>query len=260
MGFLNRLAMGKHFLRSHVYAKRVDIRLNEAIFSFTFDDVPVSAVRIGGELLNKYGYQATYYFAMGMATPQENRDSDSTDFKRGEKIYFCGPDEIALTQSMGHDVGCHSFSHKRQSKISSSDIYSDYGKNRALLENIVSVPVLHCSYPYGDVNLRAKKNLRHDYRSIRSTSGGINVGNVDLSYLKAFQIYSNKFNRDRLLSIIDSTIECKGWTIFYTHEVCANPNQWGTTAKDFEWLLKQLKSRAATVLPVSAVIDLLDCH
>lgn len=260
MGLLNRLAKGKHFLRSHVYAKRVNIRLNEAIFSFTFDDVPVSAVRIGGELLSKYGYRATYYFAMGMATPQENRDSDSADFKRGERIYFCGPDEIALTQHLGHDVGCHSFSHKRQSKISSSDIQSDYSKNRTSLENIISRPVLHCSYPYGDVNMRAKRHLREDYLSIRSTSGGINVGNVDLSYLKAFQIYSNKFDRDRLLSIIDATIECKGWTIFYTHEVCSNPNQWGTTAADFEWLLEQLKLRSASVLPVSAVVNLFDCN
>ena len=60
ISFTNRLITG-------LYAKNeFELKTDRPIISFTFDDFPQSAAKIGLELLIKYNLRATYYISFGL--------------------------------------------------------------------------------------------------------------------------------------------------------------------------------------------------
>ena len=67
---IDRLERGLSLMiKSRPYAARN----REAVVSFTFDDFPSSALKVGGNLLEKAGFQATYYTVSNLlGTKQKN--------------------------------------------------------------------------------------------------------------------------------------------------------------------------------------------
>jgi len=257
MQLKHKLASARHVMREHAYPNPAYISPDKALFSFTFDDAPVSSIKNGATLLEKYGARGTYYIALGMATAANQRDPSAIDYKRDGVIYFANESDVSELHLRGHDVGCHSFSHKPQSSQTLTQIIEDNCKNKTKLEDILGCKINHSSYPHGDVRLLAKRVLRHQYQTLRSTASGMNYGRVDLSYLRAIKIYSNNMDRNRITALIDKAIFLKAWTIFYTHEICLAPNQWGTTIDDFDWILTVLVNRGAQILSMSQAANIL---
>jgi peptidoglycan/xylan/chitin deacetylase (PgdA/CDA1 family) len=220
--------------------------LKEPIVSFTFDDVPISAVINGERILKKYNYSGTYYIAAGLMI------NKGFDFNESDSLVF---KQIVAD---GGELGCHTFNHLHFFKSNRGQIISDLEKNQLFIEeNMAGYKFQNFSYPFGEQTASARAVIKNRFRSGRSNYDGINFCNVDLNCLKCIRLYE-LVSLDRIKSKINKAISKKGWIIFYTHDVELSPSKEGCTPWYFEEVVKYCFDRKLTVLPVNKVLDLIE--
>lgn len=223
---------------------RNDARLDlkNPIITFTFDDVPTSAVLNGHKILSKYDYKATYYVASGIGLPFD------------KEFFFLNENDLTFLKDNNHEIACHTHHHKSLRFKSKATINDDIKLNIDLINEVVKVDLTNFSYPYGQVGLNAKSTMGRKFDTSRSTEFGLNTGLVDLNNLKAVNLYSNDFDKDKLIGLLNDAVSNNSWLIFYTHDVCDEYTQWGTSIKDFEWLVDLCHTRGLDVLTIKNVV------
>jgi len=228
--------------------KKVPVDRDRTIISITFDDVPHSAMTNGVPLLDRFNIKATFYVAIGLAR-QSTKDLDKG---MSEHDSFMTPDEIHELGLRGHDIGCHTYSHYMLSDGTAQEMALDAKRNvQTLCELLDVASIEHFSYPFGQVNFKAKRLLGKSYKSMRSSRPGINQLSVDMYLLRAISVYNDTFDKGYLQHAIDKVENSGGWLIFYTHGVTDNPGAYSCTPEQFSWLLERCASSMAEVLPVS---------
>src|SRR5580704_14439683 len=91
------------------------------VVSFTFDDFPRSAWLNGGPVLEQYGARGTYYTAMGLA---------GTDSDLGPMFEI---DDLRGARAGGHEIACHTFSHRDCRRATPAEIAAEIDRNAAAL-------------------------------------------------------------------------------------------------------------------------------
>jgi peptidoglycan/xylan/chitin deacetylase (PgdA/CDA1 family) len=212
------------------------------VVSFTFDDFPRSAWINGGAILEQYDRRGTYYAAMGLA---------GTDSNLGKMFE---PDDLRAAHIRGHEIACHTYSHRDCCHASPAEIAAEIERNSGAVAPAIGEEKLdNFAYPFGGVSLTAKSVLAGRFASCRGTGRGINRGTVDLADLLSSSIYSRDFDRDRLCQLIDDAQATNGWVIFYTHDVAEAPSPFGCTPAQ----LQSIVAYAAENAPVLPVRDVL---
>lgn len=223
-----------------VHTKKVCIDLDKPIFSFTFDDVPLSAAYAGAEILEEVNTTGTYYVALGIKP-----DSDETE-------PFISEEDIRSLHLRGHDIQCHTFSHLNLRKHSKEQYITDCKKNRSAIIDITKQHhVSHFAYPFGLVGLSVKKILGNEYATLRTVDFGINYGVTDVTHLRAIQIFSNTIEREEIRKAIKDSSKYNAWTIFFTHDVKNDPTPWGATPEDMQWVVDECKKVDGAMLNVN---------
>ncbi len=230
----------KFFVFENVYTSPINIDINRPIFTFTFDDAPVSALTVGADILDSYNVKATYYIALGMNSGKNNHG----DYKK-----YIDSVDIKFLHDRGHDIGCHTYSHLNLRETEIGRILSDCKKNTDELQQILGTKSIdHFAYPFGMVSLSGKKVLGKKYKTLRTTDHGVNYGLTDLTHLRAVSLCSNTFDRHTIKKVIEEGVKNNAWVIFFTHDIKENPSRWGTNTGDFEWVVKQCLKQNADVL------------
>ena len=222
---------------------RVPIKLDKAIISITFDDVPRSAFRNGIPILDKYGIKATFYVATGLSLKNIN------DKKNGDG--YLHPDDIITLNKSGHHIACHTYSHYMLEKGNADELLLDAKKNVETLQGILGpIAIEHFSYPFGQVSFKEKELLAENYKTMRSSQPGINKSLTDMYLLRATSIYDPTFDRQVISNVIRQAEQIGGWLILYTHGVEQNPDNYSCTPEQFDWVLQQCSNSSAEILPV----------
>lgn len=226
-----------------------NIRLNQAIITISFDDVPRSAMENGLAILDKHSVKATFYIATGLAISENQNESETNDL-------YLDRQDIERLDQQGHDIGCHTYSHYRLNLGSADEMMVDVEKNQQTLSRwLDGKPIEHFSYPFGVVSLKAKKLLSKHYKTMRSSRPGINTYRTDFNLLRATSIYNPSFNESSMLEIITATVEQGGWLILYTHGVENNPEPYDCTPQQLDWVLAQAVASGAQILPVTKAYE-----
>jgi len=212
------------------------------VVSFTFDDFPRSAWINGGAILERYDRRGTYYTAMGLAGTANN----------------LGPlfelEDLRAAHARGHEIACHTFSHRDCGRASPAEIDIEIKSNAAALAQALDGFVTtNFAYPFGGVSLSAKQAFNGRFASCRGTGRGINRGTVDLADLFSTSLYSHNFDRDRFCQLIEDAQTSGGWLIFYTHDVADEPSPFGCTPAQFQSIVAYAAENAP-VLPVRDVL------
>ncbi|MES2675340.1 MAG: polysaccharide deacetylase family protein [Pseudomonadota bacterium] len=232
-----------HFYQSFAN-HRVPIKLNRAIISFTFDDVPRSAFTNAVPLLDKYGIKATFYVSAGLSNPDNIAKENALD-------EYLRPDDLVNLNQNNHHLACHTYSHYRLTDGNASKLYQDTQRNIDSLQVILGdVPIEHFSYPFGQVSFEEKRLLAQQYKTMRSSRPGLNAGATDLYLLRATSLYSSSFDKQAIENIIKKAVDLGGWLILYTHGVETNPDAYGCSPEQFEWVLKQCVASGADIQPI----------
>src|ERR1700761_4440439 len=113
-----RVLKGRELLRHLIgkIAARTAIMTNQrAIVSFTFDDFPRSAVSNGARILESYGARGTFYAAGSYC----GKTIDGI-------VQYSKEDLLRLVRD-GHEIGCHTFHHRRVSTLTASELGTEVG-------------------------------------------------------------------------------------------------------------------------------------
>jgi peptidoglycan/xylan/chitin deacetylase (PgdA/CDA1 family) len=219
------------------------LRNEHPMVSFTFDDAPVSAATTGAAMLEEYDARGTFYVAGSLAdTWSGNRTAT-------------GPDHIVDLHRRGHEIGCHTFSHKRATELSAAMMAAEIAKNRRyLLALDASIRIENFAYPYGAGSVLRKRQLGKAFRSSRGILPGINRGSVDLQYLRAMPLIDDLIDHDGIDRALDESIDSNGWLIFYSHDVEPDPSPFGCSPSLLRYALKEASRRQ---IPKLSVVDAL---
>jgi peptidoglycan/xylan/chitin deacetylase (PgdA/CDA1 family) len=241
-------------------SRRLAINIEVPLISFTFDDFPRSAVLEAGSILRRYDAVGTYYASLGLMGKQSHLGPmyEAEDLK--ELVH------------LGHELGCHTFGH-RHSWDTPADVYE-----RAILENrqalkevLPGASFQTFAYPHSAPRLAVKKVASRYFRCCRGgglkprrypnghAAGGqtFNWGVTDLNYLSAFFLEKSRENPEAVKSLIDQNSRARGWLIFATHDVCADPSPFGCTADFFERVVQWSSESGARILPVVKALEVL---
>src|SRR5271155_5494249 len=108
------------------------------VVSFTFDDFPRSAWLNGGPVLEQYGARGTYYTAMGLA---------GTESPLGPMFEL---DDLRAAQARGHEIACHTFSHRDCRRAAPPEIAAEIDRNAAALSRALDGAAIdNFAYPFG---------------------------------------------------------------------------------------------------------------
>lgn len=200
------------------------------MITFTFDDFPKSAAEAGAPILEERGVRGTYYVAWGLS---------GVDNHQG---VHCDVNDVLALDSKGHEIACHTYGHIDCAHSSVDDIRRDLERNAKELSAAgLKTPLTSFAYPFGEISVGAKRLTAERFTNARGVREGVNAGRTDMTSLFAAPIESR---REGMLqtaeALIQRAVAENGWLVFYTHDVCAKPSDFGATPE----LLRQIVDAA----------------
>ncbi|MEI2298189.1 polysaccharide deacetylase family protein [Ensifer sp. MJa1] len=224
-------------------AKPRDVKTGVPLVSFTFDDVPDSALHNGAAILERHGVRGTFYIAGGLAGRVEpGRTLISSE----------GCSELA---ARGHEIGCHTFSHSKMRRLGAGLARDLDGNADYLRRSGVDRAATNFAFPYNAAWPLARRELGRRYRTCRAAGESINRTAVDPLMLKAVEIRQPEADARMLTGWIDDVVTRPGWLVFFTHDIAARPTPFGCTPETFEYLVQYAVDKGCAVLPVEQVLD-----
>ncbi len=225
-----------------LFRRTVPLRDIGPIISFTFDDFPRTAYSVGGAILEKFGARGTYYVTGGLM----NASNELGDL-------FVSGDLSSLVEE-GHELGTQTFHHTSCRSVSFGEFRNDVQLGMRAVEKTKGHNSTNFAYPYGHVTLRTKKVLGPCLTSSRSVIPGFNGPEVDLNLLRANRLYGDRDQFASVEKLILQNTKQKSWLIFYTHDVCPRPSEYGCTPALLEFAVSLAASRGGRILTVRQVL------
>jgi peptidoglycan/xylan/chitin deacetylase (PgdA/CDA1 family) len=234
-----------HRLAMHLRVEPFRLRNETPMVSFTFDDVPKSAATVGAAILEEHDATGTYY----VIGSQVGTLSALWDMVDGE--------DIVTLHRGGHEIACHSYSHKRACDLDAGMLSAEIERNQQFLRLLdSSIKIENFAYPFGYGSFVRKRQLKTVFRSCRSIVPGVNTGTVDLQFLRAMPLIDSRIDRDGIERAFDEAQDDNGWLIFYTHDVADEPSPYGCSPA---LLNHALEAAARRKIPVLNMAEALQC-
>jgi peptidoglycan/xylan/chitin deacetylase (PgdA/CDA1 family) len=233
-----------HRLATHLCVEPFRLRNETPMVSFTFDDIPKSAATTGAGILEDHGAHGTFYVSGGLVgTASPNWAVADVE------------DIVALHRN-GHEIGCHTFSHKRACDLDARSLAEEIERNRNYLRTLdPSIEVGNFAYPFGYGSFARKRQLKTEFKSCRSIVPGVNSGTVDLQFLRAMPLIEQRIDRDEIERAFDEAQDTNGWLIFYGHDVADRPSPYGCSPALMEHALKAASRRQIPVLNMAEALQ-----
>lgn len=197
----------------------------------TFDDGFKSNRRLAEEVLNSLNIKALFFIISDFTEAKKQSEKYKTII---QNIYPNGPSSDELSDSMdrddikflisnGHQIGCHTRSHRMLSKISSlNELNKEIISSKDKLEKDFCIKIKHFAFPFGtfdSINENSLKILDENYKFIHSGLRGNNrkttklifrdavnpemkitrlkaflIGNADFLYIRKFKKLNKYLN------------------------------------------------------------------
>jgi peptidoglycan/xylan/chitin deacetylase (PgdA/CDA1 family) len=233
------LAKANNGLTRHVRFKTARARLDAPIASFTFDDFPRSAWTTGGPILARYGARGTYYAAGRFCGVHE----DGLDYFEA--------DDLRALQAAGHEVGCHTFSHRHSPQVGSQALEADWDRNQAFVDEVLGpTPLSSFAFPYGDASPRTKALASRRFPVSRGIRAGVNGPTLDLGQLRAVPLEIRDWSAAAVERHVEQARASRGWIVFFSHDVSEDPSPYGATPAMLEHAVARAHAAGMAMLPV----------
>lgn len=237
MSFAYRL---NAFATRQLPMKLARLRHDRPMASFSFDDFPRTAWTVGGPILERHKVKATYYAVGGFAgrTVEDVEQYDEADLR--------------AVHAAGHEIGCHTYSHERGPGVSSDDLKRDVARNAAYLSSVLGdgYRPQTFAYPYGEVSPRTKALFARTFPLSRGIRAGVNGSLSDLSQLRAVPLEARSWSAAEVERWVAAARACKGWLVFFSHDVAEDPSPYGCTPAMLEHALGCVRDAGFEILTV----------
>jgi len=161
--------------------------------------------------------------------------------------------------SLGWDFQCHSYTHPYLTKLTDAQIRAELqAVNDAFTAHGYAVPTQH-AYPYGDYDARVESIVAEYRKSGRMVWGFYMEYPITNWYeLKAAQLKPTT-SWNRIVGWVDDCIAKKALLHIFTHDVSANPSQYGCTpeklAQVLDYLVEKQNAGLLTVVTMAEAYD-----
>jgi peptidoglycan/xylan/chitin deacetylase (PgdA/CDA1 family) len=234
-----------HRMAMHLRVEPFRLRNETPMVSFTFDDVPKSAATVGAAILEAHDARGTFY----VIGSQVGTSSSLWDMVDG--------DDVVALHRRGHEIACHTFSHKRACDLDAGTLNAEIERNQQYLRSLdASIRIENFAYPFGYGSFVRKRQLKTVFKSCRSIVPGVNSGTVDLQFLRAMPLIDRRIDLDGIERAFDEAQTCNGWLIFYTHDVAEEPSPYGCSPA---LLNEALEAASRRKIPVLNMAEALQC-
>lgn len=223
------------------YFRKAPFRLRNAypIVSFTFDDFPESAAVVGVPMLDQYNAKATFYVSGDLVG------------KWSGQWQGISSNGIVELHRRGHEIACHTFSHRRATDLGAAGLATEIEGNRRYLQGLdPSIRIENFAYPYGLGSVWRKTQLAKTFQSSRGIIPGVNSGVVDLQYLRSTPLIDRNIDCEGIDRAFDELTATNGWLIFYGHDVATEPSPYGCTPFLLQHALEAAARRSVRIMTV----------
>lgn len=230
----------------HLPTKLLAMRNTGPLVSFTFDDVPDSAYLNGAAGLEEYGLRGTFYIASGTSGTMDT-------YWR-----LIGRDQIRDLHQRGHEIGCHTFSHRAVDDLDAQELDDECRRNFENLRDLCpEIQLTSFCYPFGCVSLPRKLQLQKRFDTCRGIYEGINSGVIDLALLKVIELYDRTLSRDKLNHVLRRARKTNGWIIFYAHDVAERPTHMGCSPGLLRTVIEEIRKNEIPCRTVAGMLPLI---
>lgn len=222
--------------------KPIKANLNRPIISFSFDDVPKSAIDIGAKILEKHDLKGTFYVTGGHCD------------KTFENVEQYNANGLKSLYENGHEIACHTFSHPRLRGRTIEQIEADLNKNLHFFQEILenkNFKLNNHAFPYGEFDETTLKVLAQRFNSVRGVLSGVNHGNIDFANLRTISIEKQKFSIENIENSLKKAKATNGWILFFTHDIDDNCTPYGSTPEMLETTIKMAKDSGIEIMTVN---------
>lgn len=169
-GFIHRLQYGKKYLM------------------ITADDGYQDNLTRMLPLLEKYGYKAVVYVVTGEGYNRWDVDHPTNP---DTKVSLMSGEQVKALAASGHvEIGGHTLTHPRLSKLTPEQQTHEIQENKRQLEALLGHPLLSFAYPYGDMNESAKERaIAAGYRFAVATNSGPKAMHQDPFQIRRIAIF-----------------------------------------------------------------------
>lgn len=220
---------------------RVPLRNAGALVTFTFDDVPDSAVADGAGLLEDAGARGTFFVAtalFGALTP---------DWR------VAGEGDVARLAERGHEIGLHSHRHLPVAHMGAKAFAADLDEAGRRLA-AVAAPESY-AYPFGFSSPLHRAALCRRVRSSRTTHPGVNRGRVDPHNLRSHALGETLSAPSAVDRLLDEASAGGGWLIFTAHDVRRDPSPYGCTPALLRHAIEGARARGMALATMARALD-----
>ncbi|MGE0023284.1 MAG: polysaccharide deacetylase family protein [Hyphomicrobium sp.] len=220
---------------------RRTVPLGEAgpIISFTFDDAPKTAFDAGRRILARHGARATYFVSLALI------DTETEVGRIGS------PADLKSAVADGCELGCHTYDHLDAWHVSTATYLVSIERNREALERMLPGARFDSfAYPKSGATLAVKAGLGPRFKGARGGGQAANLGTADLNLVKACFL-DRRAGVDMALvrALVDETVRGRGWLVFATHDIAADPSPYGCTPEFLEAVAECSRRSGALLLP-----------
>jgi len=226
-------------------SRQREVVTDRPLVTFTFDDVPDTALANGASILERYDARGTFYISGSIGSQTEP----------GRRLISReGCRELSLR---GHEIGCHTFAHRKLRNLG-ADLEADLTRNEAYLREAgIEQPIRNFSYPFNAAWPPARRMLCSRYATCRGAGEAINRGSADHLMLKGVEIRQPEAYARTLTRWIDDVVADPGWLIFFTHDIAEAPTPFGCTPQTFDHLVSYAAARNCRIVTIGEAVSLL---
>jgi peptidoglycan/xylan/chitin deacetylase (PgdA/CDA1 family) len=236
----------KRRIARHLPTNPLRMRNSVPLVSFTFDDVPDSAYLNGAALLDEYGMRGTFYIASG------------TCGTRDTYWQVIGRDQVHDLHQRGHEIGCHTFSHRAVDDLDAHQLNDECRRNFENLRDLCpDIQISNFCYPFGCVSLPRKIQLQKRFDTCRSIFEGVNSGVIDLSLLKVIELYDRTLSPEKLNHVLRRARQTTAWIIFYAHDVSERPTHMGCSPGLLRTTIEEIRKQDISCRTVAESLPLI---
>jgi peptidoglycan/xylan/chitin deacetylase (PgdA/CDA1 family) len=231
-------------LSRHVPTRPVALKNEKPIVTFTFDDVPETALTEGARLLEQAKARGTFYISTALLG------------RRTAHWTVVDAEGVRELHHGGHEIGLHGHAHLPVGLHGASEFAEDITRNRETLRAIdPSMAAENFAYPYGLANFSRKLRLSKLVRSSRGVESGVNSGTIDAQFIRGVALGEASIGYAEIDHYLDRTIAKNGWLVFYTHDVGDAPSPYGVSKRMLHYAIEAAIRKGIDILTLSAALD-----
>jgi peptidoglycan/xylan/chitin deacetylase (PgdA/CDA1 family) len=170
-----------------------------AAISYTFDDNLRDQYTLAVPMLNEVGFKGTFFVIPSVTaeTPQEGEQKEHEE-KVSKRWGGISWPELKEMAAQGHEIGSHTWSHKKLSKTAAENVDPEFSKAYDAIKTRIGKPPLTLAFPYNSSTPELQAAALKYYVAYRAYQ----IGTSDKTTVASLNAWADKLVKDKKWGVL----------------------------------------------------------